>query len=81
VQLYGLQSYPPQWVRRGADAVRYGLQGLIIIILLLPTVSAAIVIGRDCYTCVQQPSLLQPWDGPVPLPFQGLLADRTEPLT
>jgi hypothetical protein len=22
---------PPQWVRRGADAVRYGLQGLIII--------------------------------------------------
>jgi hypothetical protein len=23
---------PPQWVRRGADAVRYGLQGLIIII-------------------------------------------------
>jgi hypothetical protein len=28
---------PPQWVRRGADAVRYGLQGLIIII----SVSAA----------------------------------------
>jgi hypothetical protein len=25
---------PPQWVRRGADAVRYGLQGLIIIIII-----------------------------------------------
>jgi hypothetical protein len=44
---------PPQWVRRGADAVRYGLQGLIIIIshggrgpiLDLSSVSAALCVA------------------------------------
>jgi hypothetical protein len=32
---------PPQWVRRGADAVRYGLQGLIIIIIIMSNAATA----------------------------------------
>jgi hypothetical protein len=43
----------PQWVRRGADAVRYGLQGLNIIIidLLLLLLQVGLLRLTPCCCC------------------------------